>query len=344
MAWADITQCRFHFGRPYANVIPKDQIDQIDYVSSWAGSKETYNLGTMMKACKPGGALAGKTPVLYSYIIAFTLRNSFGLLDCDVGTPNLCQQGAERLRDGAVKAKILSVYANYAQGAAADFGTDLPVVWLMEPDFYQYAQPGSQSGNPLSFSEAAALMNELMDTVKKSLPNAIFSLDISPWTTDQGQTSKYYTSFNLSRFTFMHTSGGQARPSGSPGSAAITNNKMTYKEIHDLTGKPILADCGYGVGGASQGHVSAWDEPGNINNRIQDGVVGINQANPKTDWGATLSANRSQLQAPGQCLTSFIRRGKPGHVKITVKPTQAWDFLGRVYDPSEKSRRPILLK
>lgn len=300
-AHADLSQCRFHFGRPFTGAIPQDQIPQLSYVSQWAGYTEAYNMAGMMQACRPGGRLAGKTPVIYSYIIAFTLRNQFGLQDCNVGTPNLCQQGAQRLRDATVKRKILEVYGNYARGTANDYGTTLPVVWLMEPDFYQYAQPGSQSGNPLSFSEASNLMNELIDAVKAHLPNALFSLDISPWTTDQGQTRNYYTAFNLNRFTFMHTSGGEAQAGGAAGSAKIKNNQMTYSEIFGITQKPILADCGYGVGGASTGHNTAWDDVNNLNNRITDGVIGVNQANPNAQWGTTLSGIRSRLNTPGKC-------------------------------------------
>jgi hypothetical protein len=229
MSWAGLGECKFHFGTPFSGAIAAELIPEIDFVTQWAGFNGKYNLSGMMKACNPGGKLAGKTPVIYSYIIAFTLRNQFGLQDCNVGTPNLCESGASRLRDAAVKNSILAVYEDYAKGTATDWGTQKPVVWLMEPDFYQYAQPGSQSGNPLSFSEASKLMNELIDKVKSHLPNAIFSLDISPWTTDQGQTQAYYKSFSLERFTYLHTSGGESRPEGGVGSATITNNKMTYK-------------------------------------------------------------------------------------------------------------------
>ena len=66
----------------------------------------------MLKACKPGGKLAGKTPVYYSYIIAFTARTDLQLKDCNVGSPNLCEQGANYMRQK--KARILAQYEKYA--------------------------------------------------------------------------------------------------------------------------------------------------------------------------------------------------------------------------------------
>jgi hypothetical protein len=263
------------------------------------------------------------------------------LQDFNVGTPNLCESGASRLRDAAVKNSILAVYEDYAKGTATDWGTQKPVVWLMEPDFYQYAQPGSQSGNPLSFSEASKLMNELIDKVKSHLPNAIFSLDISPWTTDQGQTQAYYKSFSLERFTYLHTSGGESRPEGGVGSATITNNKMTYKEIFDLVKKPIIADCGYGVGGEATGHNEAWDNVGNLNNRIADGVIAVSQANPKATWGSTLKGVASQLNQPNLCpvgvMTQAERFGNFLESRHEALPTLLASPAGWTRSSSQKS-------
>ncbi len=59
---------------------------------------------------------------------------------------------------------------------------------------------------------------------------------------------------------------------------------MTWAGVHQVTGKPILADTGYGVGGQSAGHDPAWDVVANINARIADGVISITQYNPNTSW------------------------------------------------------------
>ncbi len=312
---AEISLCRFNFGRPYS----ANPGSEIDFVSQWAGQSEAYNLGNMMRACRPGGPLAGKTPVVYSYIIAFTLRRDHGLKDCNVGTPNLCQSGATYLRDPNDRGRILGQVAKYAKGTAADLGTVTPVVWFMEPDFYQYAQPGSQGGKPLTFPEAAALMHEMLDSIQKYLPNARFSLDISPWTAYNAALNKsWYTGFDLSRFTYLNTSGGQSLAEGAAGVGKIRTDPMTWKSIHDLTGKPILADAGYGAGGASTGHDAAWDAQANLANRISDGVIGVGQANPKSDWNTVIAALRPRLATLPSCATGIFAGGAPEPITVPV--------------------------
>ncbi len=49
---------------------------------------------------------------------------------------------------------------------------------------------------------------------------------------------------------------------------------MTWAGVHALSNKPIIADDGYGVAGASIGHDVTWDSPANLNARKWDGVVG----------------------------------------------------------------------
>jgi hypothetical protein len=79
------------------------------------------------------------------------------------------------------------------------------------------------------------------------------------------------------------------------------SNNMTWAGVHQASGKPILADTGYGVNGSSAGHDPAWDDPANIDARMADGVVGVAQYNPKSGWGATLSGMRDQLSTPATC-------------------------------------------
>jgi hypothetical protein len=68
-----------------------------------------------------------------------------------------------------------------------------------------------------------------------------------------------------------------------------------------VTGKPILADTGYGVNGSSAGPDANWDVAANINARMADGVVGITQYNPAATWGTTIANVRSQLNSPKTC-------------------------------------------
>lgn len=300
-ARAELNPCRFNFGLSWSGPTTNYPQD-IDYVSIWAGSDENFNVywtGEMLKACKPGGKLAGKTPVYYSYIIAFTARTDLQLKDCNVGSPNLCEQGANFMRQK--KPRILAQYEKYASETAKIWGTEKPIIWMMEPDYYQYASDTKQVGGPLTFAEAGAYMGELVAAVRKHLPNAVFSLDISPWIANPSQ---WYGAFKMSDFAYMNTSGGGTEANNA---RIRTANPMTWKSIFDLTKKPIIADDGYGVAGGSTGHDATWDDAANLNARLGDGVIAITQANPKADWNATITAVRPQLRSVQGCQTRTLR-------------------------------------
>ncbi len=316
---AALSPCKFSFGVGW-NGLDKNYAAAADYVTIWAGSDEAWNtywIGDMLKATKPGGKLAGKTPVFYAYIIAFTARRDLGLLDCNVGSPNLCQKGSNYIRQK--KSRILEQYTKYATEAAKVMGSD-PVVWLMEPDYYQYAQPGSQQeGGPLSFAEAGAFMDEIVSTIKKAMPSAVFSLDISPWI---AEPSRWYSSFKMENYTYMNTSGGGTDANSQKIRGA---NNMTWKSVYDLSKKPIIADDGYGVAGSSTFHDDTWDDANNLKARIADGVVAISQANPKGEWNNTITSLQSQLPKPA--CTTALRTFAVGPARSfgAIK----WDALGR---------------
>jgi len=323
---AALAPCKFNFGVGWNG--PNGTYPAAsDYVTIWAGSDEAWNtywIGDMVKATRPGGKFAGKTPVFYSYIIAFTARRDLGLQDCNVGSPNLCQKGSNYIRQQ--KTRILAQYDKYASEAAKIVGGD-PIVWLMEPDYYQYAQPGSQQeGGPLTFAEAGSFMKDLVATVKKHLPGAVFSMDISPWVND---VAGWYGAFNMADFTYINTSGGGTDADNSRIRAA---NSLTWKSAHDITHKPIIADDGYGVAGSSTFHDATWDDVNNLKARIADGVVAISQTNPKSDWNSTITSIQAQLPK-SDCATGInpIQAIAPRSFG-----TVRWDALGR---PQSLSRR-----
>ena len=76
---------------------------------------------------------------------------------------------------------------------------------------------------------------------------------------------------------------------------------LTWAGVHGVTGKPILADTGYGAAGASAGEDPNWNVAANINARIADGVISISQYNPGGSWGNTISSIRGQLSTPSVC-------------------------------------------
>jgi hypothetical protein len=102
----------------------------------------------------------------------------------------------------------------------------------------------------------------------------------------------------MSLFTFTATSGGGTNA----GSAYLRDaNLMTWAGLNSVTGKPILADTGYGANGVSAGHDSNWDVASNLNARIANGVVAITQYNATSTWGTTISGIRSSLNTPKYC-------------------------------------------
>jgi hypothetical protein len=321
---AEFSPCHFNFGMAWQGndyAYPSE----LDCITIWAGSDEEFNQywhGAMLRACQQDQALSGVTPVYYSYIIAFTARRDWGLKDCNMGEPNLCQRGARYIREQ--RSRITGQYEKYADATARIWGTDEPIIWLMEPDYVQYADH-AQQGGALSWDELGELMHELATIVKSRLPNAVISMDISPWINDQ---SGWFSSLTMSDFAYMNTSGGQTEADN----AKIRSvNHTTWNQIYTLTGKGIIADDGYGLGGGSTGHDHSWDDAANINARIADGVIGIMQANPRSDWGAIIASLRPRLDTPLICahgddpsLATFsLGISATGDGTVTVDPMHA---------------------
>jgi hypothetical protein len=300
--------CRFHFGTidSVAKANPS-MIPQIDFFTpGWMGQKDTFDMSYVCTEANAGGALAGKVPVIVAYVAAFYAKRHFGICDCNVttcGTNNdLCHSGAADIANNL--ASIVNVYKSYAQGFAACYGTTKPIVFEMEPDFYQYTYTGIETA-PWTFAQAGQIMSQFTAAIKAYLPNAALSMDISPWVGTNNNTGgdgsdngkNWYSYFDLSQFTFINTSGGGTDAA----TAQIRGDKMTWAGVNQVTGKPILADTGYGVGGSPAGPDPAWDSVTNINARIANGVLSISQYSAAANWGATIAANRSQLNMPQYC-------------------------------------------
>jgi hypothetical protein len=300
--------CRFHFGtidsvaKANPSIIP-----QIDYFTpGWMGQKDTFDMSYVCTEANAGGALAGKVPVIVAYVAAFYAKRHFGLCDCNVSScganNDLCHAGSADITNNLTN--IVNVYKSYAQGFAGCYGTTKPIVFEMEPDFYQYTYTGIETA-PWTFAQAAQIMSQFVSAVKTYLPNAAFSMDISPWVGTNNNTGgdgsdngkNWYSYFDMSLFTFINTSGGGTDAA----TAKIRGDAMTWAGVNAVTGKPILADTGYGVAGSPAGPDPAWDNATNINARVTDGVIGVAQYNPASTWGSTISAVRSQLKTPRYC-------------------------------------------
>jgi hypothetical protein len=293
--------CRFHFGALEASARTSSLTPQIDiFTPGWMGQKDTFDMMGVCTVTGSGGALAGKIPVIVAYVAAFYAKRHFGRCDCNVTTcganNDLCHAGAADIQQNLTS--IINVYKSYAQGFASCYGTTKPIIFEMEPDWYQYTI--SEQSQPMTAAQAGTIMGQFVDAVRQVLPNAVFSLDVSPWVGSNGADNgaAWFSNFDMTKFTFINTSGGGTDATSAKIRAA---NLMTWAGVHQVTGKPILADTGYGVNGSSTGHDPNWDNPANINARIADGVLAITQYNPNGSWGTTISNVRSQLATPANC-------------------------------------------
>jgi hypothetical protein len=297
------SNCRFHFGTIDSKATGggSNLISQLDFFTPGWMLGESFDQKYVCDATRAGGALEGKVPIVVAYLAAGIVKRRANICDCNVtscGTNNdLCHQGAALVNQH--KQTILNAYRSYSQGYAGCYGTTKPIVFEMEPDFYQYTV--NDQTDPWTPVEAGQIMGEFVAALKSSLPNARFSIDASPWVapnngSDHGAT--WYQNFDMSLFTFVNTSGGGTNAN----TAKIRNdNNMTWAGLRQASGKPILADTGYGANGVSAGEDPNWNNAQNINARIADGVISISQYNPGGGWANTISGLRSQLNMPSTC-------------------------------------------
>jgi hypothetical protein len=301
------SQCRLHFGtidsKAKANAA---MIPELDFFTpGWMGQSDTFDQKGVCDEAKEGAVLGKQVPVIVAYVSAFYVkRHHGGLCDCNVNTcgqvngivNDLCHFGSQYVQQDL--SAIVNVYKSYAQGYAACYGTTRPIIFEMEPDWYQYTDKAQ--GDPMTKAEAGMILGQYVAAIKQALPNAYFSIDISPWVDDNGMTNGkgWYSNFDLSQFTFLNTSGGSTLAANTK----IRNeNLMTWGGVSQVAAKGVLADTGYGANGVSVGHDANWDDVNNLNARLADGVVSISQYNPKADWGNTIKSMRSQLKTPTFC-------------------------------------------
>lgn len=278
-AQALLDPCSFNFGMHWDK--GPSFPDEVGYVTIWTnqGFDDGYH-GAMLNGLKN----TTKTPVFYGYLIAKTS----GLGDCDVsGSNNLCTDGANYIRRNMPK--IVQAYGSFAQKAAGYWGKSRQIVFLIEPDFYQYFQSSNQNGEPLPFDSARVIMGQIHAKVLEHLPQAEFSFDISPWVSQK----TWFGAFDTASFSWANTSGGRTQG----GATRIrTENTLTWSAAASTLNRGIIADVGYGVGGGpDQTGVAAWNDLTNLNARIADGVVAITNSLADYSWGNTLKTLRPQL-------------------------------------------------
>jgi hypothetical protein len=204
---------QFRFGRGY-DANNKDYANY-DYLPAWIGYQRQFGAADMANACLTNK----KTAVFYAYITAFAARDLGQLYDCNDPahpTTNLCTDGSNFIRNN--RQTLVNLYGSIASSIASILGSNASPVFLIEPDFYQYYSNSwnsqtsgfyQQNGGALTGSYMRSLMDDYVAAIKKSLPNALISWDISPWATQQQMTTWWGFFQNASYINFIHTSGGQ---------------------------------------------------------------------------------------------------------------------------------------
>lgn len=324
-ASALLDPCAFNFGMHWDK--GPSFPDEVGYVTIWtnSGFDGSYH-GSMLNGLKS----TNKTPVFYGYLIAKTS----GLGDCDVsGSNNLCTDGANYIRRNM--SKIENAYSSFAQSAAQIWGTQRQIVFMIEPDFYQYFQSGNQKGEPIDMDSAGLVMGKIHAAVRKHLPQAEFSFDVSPWIAQSG----WFKNFDTASFAWANTSGGRTQG----GAAKIrSENTLTWANAARQLNRGIIADVGYGVGGGpDQTGVAAWNDATNLNARIADGVVAITNSLADNSWGSTLKTLRPKLTGK---LKSCVDRPTTFALTTTVSGSGmvARDLAGPGYDSNKVVRLAAL--
>ncbi|MBO5950143.1 MAG: T9SS type A sorting domain-containing protein [Fibrobacteraceae bacterium] len=304
VAFAAFDECRFNYGRQWQNSFNENTDFSgkgLSHLAIWIGDNDNYNQyweGSMVRAAKKNNL----TPVFYAYVIAEYDKDQ-GNQDCDVGSPNHCTNGAETIRNKW--SNIISRYRSYAQGVAQDFGTSGTTIWLIEPDFFQYSVSGdnhdtrfNQVGGGIPDADLCGkYFNDIVSTIKSALPNAKIAVDISPWLNDGLVT--WYANFDKSKVDYLFSSGGRTQ-GDQERMRSDNNNLVTWAFASSaMGGKKIIADDGYGVGGASNNDYGDWLNVSNLNNRISDGVIGLTIQEPNDSYYTFAASNPLNMCSGG---------------------------------------------
>ena len=334
VAFAAFDECHFNYGRQWQNSFNENTDFSgkgLSHLAIWIGDNDNYNQyweGSMVRAAKKNNL----TPVFYAYVIAEYDKDQ-GNQDCDVGSPNHCTNGAETIRNKW--SSIISRYRSYAQGVAQDFGTSGTTIWLIEPDFFQYSVSGdnhdtrfNQVGGGIPDADLCGkYFNDIVSTIKSALPNAKIAVDISPWLNDGLVT--WYANFDKSKVDYLFSSGGRTQ-GDQERMRSDNNNLVTWAFASSaMGGKKIIADDGYGVGGASNNDYGDWLNVSNLNNRISDGVIGLTIQEPNDSYYTFAASNPLNMCSGGVSSSSIsvTPSSSSQAVAIATKKTLVVDDL-----------------
>jgi len=270
---------QFKHGIGFDGSVSDDVYKKHDYISIWINTIDSngntdfnpWYQGAMITKCLQ----LNKMPLFYGYIIAFEARAKKGIQDCDVNPGySLCTDGANYIR--ANRAALVGRYTHHSSAIAQALkDKNKEVVFVMEPDFWQFFGDSKQKGGTLSGPYMRTLFDDFAAAIKANLPNARISWDISAWIGQDGATGfkTWWSFFSTSKYIdFIHTSGGQAQGN----TPSIKPNELFWSFVHQVTGKKIIADCGYGIGGAPSPNCGVWNSAAKAA-RIIDGVIALSE-------------------------------------------------------------------
>lgn len=176
----------------------------LDLLSIWVGYEEDDGMNYAVQQMLIDTMMNRPNiiPVYYAYFIAFKASVHAGLGDCNTDSDghNLCNEGAQWIRENYDY--IMDIYDSYASMTVTIWGTGRPFIWLIDPDFIQYTY--EEQTQPLTMTELASLANDIIDTVKNRMPNAVISMFHATWTYG---VADYWSYFDLSRIDMINTTG-----------------------------------------------------------------------------------------------------------------------------------------
>jgi hypothetical protein len=229
-----------------------------------------------------------------AYVIAFTARANAGLQDCDVarqqglGT-SLCTNGTQFIRNN--KQLLLAKFQSLAAQIAQNWGTTTPLLWMTEPDYYQYSVDDPTQADPFTYEEAGQYMRDFLTAVRQILPNIVFALDTAPWM--GARAAAWFAAMPMDMLSYMTVYGEPTEYIQGPSSASYGNS---WPQFHMLTGLPILSE-----GWAYNATDGTWHTPAAINALISWGVISESFRDPPSDWANVAAGNASQLNPLLSC-------------------------------------------
>ena len=174
------------------------------------------------------------------------------------------------------------------------------------------------------------LFVQMVSRIKRHLPAALISLDASPWLRDVGAWMGPFLQHGS--VDFVHTSGGRTTASSPRVRAHAEGNPLTWADLHRLSGRGIIADTGYGVGGRLAADVDGeWLDRRHLEARVADGVIAVTFANAGAGWSETVAALKTALPSTRRCFLP------PGNVSLRSSGRRA--RLGERNATSEASVR-----